>query len=263
MKELTDLLKKPVFVVAVGLLLTVAISALLVWLVVLPGLSNWQKTQLANQELEVKVAKISQNINLVKGVNTADREEFVRVMDIFFPSVADYLHFATLNEQIAKTRGVAVTSFTTGSTTSGSAAAATSPSVGPAAGSTAPVAGNTPTSSTGATTTPIAANSTIFVTVGYESSYENLENLLKDLTKLDRLVGVSAIVFTKVENSSLVSANVTFNLPLAQKAISEGTSDTIQLLTEADKKTLESIKTQIQYSATPASNPIGKADPFN
>lgn len=262
MTELTSLAKKPIVVIALSLLAGFGLCALLVSLVILPGFTTWQETRSANEDLETKITKVAQNISLVKGINTQDREKFGQIMDVFYPEIADYLHFATLNEKLAKAKGVQVTSFTTGGAPSTSATAATSPSVGPAAGST-PVAGGTPNGTS--TTAPIrsAVSSDLFVTIAYKSQYEKLEGLLADLVKLDRLVGVSAIVFTKLENTNEVTANVTFNLPLSQKSTAASTSENIKLLTETDRQTLEALGQRIEYSAAPANNPIGKTDPFN
>ena len=113
MNELTTLLKKPVFIIVVSFFVSAAISALLAVTLALPGFNGWQKAQASNEELTATVVKVSQNIDLVKGVNTSERESFIKVMGIFYPEVADYLHFATLNEKLAAARGVQVTSFIT------------------------------------------------------------------------------------------------------------------------------------------------------
>jgi hypothetical protein len=267
MKELKSLINNPLLTLFLGFLITALICGALIYLLVLPGYSSWQETNAANEQLKSKVSKVSQNTTLVKNFDEAEKDNYAKIMNIFYPEADDYLHFATLNETLAQAKGVEVTSFTTGQGKT-SSAGASSPSIGPAAGSgaAAPVAGNTPaTGSTGkATTSPVPSKSSgLFVTVAYKGEFEQVEDLLASLVRLDRLVGVSALVLSKSEENSEITANVTFNLPLSAKTTTQSTSENIQLLSSKDKDQLSTIEQRILYTAVPSSNPIGKSNPFN
>ncbi len=256
MKELLSLIKKPIFAILFGFLFTALLCSLMVFGLIMPGFSSWQEGTKANKDLETKVSKVSQNITLAKGVNDSERKSYTEVMDIFYPVAADYLHFATLNENLAAQMGVSVTSFTNAQTSS-SAAAAKAPSIGPAAGS------SSSSSSSAASVAPAATLSSIYVSVAYKGQFESVESFIRNLTKLDRLIGLSTMVFTKVENTNEITANATFTLPLSAKSTAASTSEDIQLLSLEDKKILEEIKSKIEFFANPADTPIGKTDPFN
>src|SRR3989304_9002864 len=262
MKKLTEILKKPLALIIGGLAVTIVISLLVATLFILPQVSDWNKAQETVVTTQSKVDSLTKNINLVRQSSGTDLEGFSELLSLFYPEEGDHLHFATLNESLAANFGVEVTSVAI-SAAKPLIAAASTPSVGPAAGAgVASLASSSTSSKSSPQPTTKASSSEIYLQISYRGTYSAIEAVLSKLESLDRAAGVSKVTANQVASTGEVTVNVVYVLPLSSKGLNTASAESVASLSKADKDLLENIEKKIEFSANPSNFPLGKADPF-
>ena len=180
MKEILNVFKKPAVVIVLGLVVTLAVVGSIGYFLVLPQFSSLGDNQKKTAELTAKLADLTKNINTIKSIDQGETASYSKTLNSFFPENTDYLHFATLNDNLAADTGLKITNFTMSSATKISVPAAT------ASGSTGgtPVAAKQPVASSPTASPTVGAGYS--VVVAYSGSFDKIESLLKNLRKLDR-----------------------------------------------------------------------------
>ena len=255
MKDLISLFKKPFVALVVGLLLTATIAGGIGYFFVLPQLNLLSENQKKTAALTDQLDTLTKNINTIQSLDQEEIAGFTKTLDNFYPEVIDSLHFATLNDSLAFTVGLKVTSFTI---------SALPKTLTPAASAGGSIGTSTPKTTT---TTPIPNDATAKTTpppgysvvVSYSGSYEKMASLFSNLHSLDRLVGVNHVTFNQVSTGLTVS--VTYFLPVSV-AKSSATSTNLVLLNAGDRSLLNTLAKSVVFTASPAHMPLGKTNPF-
>lgn len=254
MSEIINIFKKPLVVIILGLLVTVAAVGSTGYFFVLPQFNSLGDNQNKTADLTAKLADLTKNINTIKSIEQGEISKYSKTLDSLFPVNSDYLHFATLNDNLASIAGLKVTSFTVSSAPKTSVPAATaSGSNGGTSAAVKQQAATSPTTST-------AVGSGYNVVVAYTGSFDKIESLLKNLHNLDRIVGVNHITFSAA--SSDLAVSITYFLPLSSSSLVSASSDTLVTLSTSDKSLLDKLAKNIQFTAAPADNSLGKPNPF-
>lgn len=254
MKEIAAIFKKPIVVIALGLVVTLVIAGLIGFFFVLPQFNALDENQKKTADLSVKLADLTKNINAIKNIDQEEIDGYSKTLASFFPENTDYLHFATLNDRLVSAAGLKITSFTISSATRVSLPAATASG---STGGTPATAKQPPATST---TTDSIAGSGYTVVVSYTGSFDRVENFLKNLRGLDRAVAVGQVLFNSTVAN--LSTNITFFLPLSASVSASASSDNLVTLSASDKVLLNNLAKSVEFTATPAENTLGKSNPF-
>jgi len=255
MSLLMKILKKPLFIIVTAALFTVGICSAVVVLFVLPQYSEMTQIQEKNKTTQTKIDLLTSNIKMIKSFAPDEIDRYTNIIESFYPEEASYLHFVTLNEELANSVGVGVTSLSI-SATKATGSTGKSPAVGPAAGANGGVAKSSPANKT------TTSASGFYVQIAYKGDYKNVEYLLSKLENLDRAVGVNKLTLTQLESGADVSASVVFYLPTAKKGLNTASSESVIALSEKDRKFIDDLEARIEFSANPAKNKLGKDNPF-
>lgn len=254
MNALVGILKKPFFVIALGFIVTAVIIGLLGVNFILPEFSALSINQQQTARLLAKDQKLAANIAQLKNLDKSDLTTYQKTLDSFFPENNDYLHFATLNEALAKQFGLTINSLTL--------AVASPVSATPTAGANASgsVGGGSAIAPT--TSLPSTTSSGYYVLVSYKGVWSQILNLLTSLKSLDRATVGSKALFSVPDTSGQIAVSVTYFLPLSASSTVSASSDSFVSLSEKDKTFLTTLQSEISYRAKPATDPVGKNNPF-
>ncbi len=259
MKELNDLIKKPLVVISLGFVITVLVVGLLGYSFLLPQFTTLGDNQKKTTDLDNKLSVLNKNIALIKSINKDDLVKYQKAINSLVPESNDYLHFANLNDQLAANVGLAVDSFTISiATTPNTASPPPSPvSTGSAPGSTAT---KTQTEDPAAPVAAVSASLGYNVVVGYSGNFTAVDALLKNLKNLDRAVGVSKIIFST--SGSELSTSLTYFLPISVSDQGSVSSDNLVSLSSSDINLLTNLTDSTEFIAKPSAKPLGKNNPF-
>ncbi len=251
MKEIINIFKKPTVILILGLLLTFAVVGSIGYFFLLPQFNSLADNQKRTADLTTKLADLTKNINTIKSIDQGEIRGYSKTLESFFPQSADYLHFATLNDNLATVAGLKVTSFTISAATKNPVPAAT------ASGSNGATATRQPATST---TSSVPVGLGYDVVVSYTGSFAKIESLLRNLHNLDRAVGINHITFSTTNSDLTVS--ITYFLPLSSTVLASSSSDTLVTLNTKDKSFLNNLVNNVQFTALPADKSVGKLNPF-
>lgn len=225
--------------------ITLLISSSVGYFLILP---TFIKNSNISQEIKTekaKAAKIDQSLLVLRSHDKGKIADLSLFLNTFIPAEIDMLHFATLNEIVAKDAGAQITTIQLSQ-------AKLKLSEKPA-----PTSSGTSTTAKPAKTTQIA---TPTITVTYKSNFESLLKLLDYWFLADQVVGVNDIIITG-QSGGVVSYTITYEFPKAT-VVTKATVDDALNLTSKQIDNLQALHQKIKYVATPSANPLGNKNPF-
>lgn len=238
-------------VIALSIVLTLLLSALLLALVAWPSFSSLGQVATEIEAEDTKLAGINASTAFLSKEDKKRLESLKAFLEQLVPEKVDLLHFATLNELVSQAAGVTVNNIqiTKGSSAATKAPVTTAPGI-KTSGAATP--------STPVQTSQVAATN---VSVTYTSGFDSLLALIQYWVLADQLVGIKDLNISGVAAGSL-NYTVNYELPTSP-AVQKATVEDKFSLTEEQKKNLEELKAKIIYTATPSANSVGRSNPFN
>ncbi len=233
-------------VMAIGVVVTVILSGLIVFFLILPILDGNDKINQAVLTANGDLQKVTTDLAALKTQDLEKLAEIKLLVDSLLPGQLDILNFITLNDVVAQASNVSVTGVQV-------VKAVVKPPVAPAASSKTPTPVPTPTTQT----SQVAPTS---YKVSYESSFDSLLALIANWKLANRLVGIVDITVTASSGADRASYTISYNLPTYTAG--EETKTTSFMLTAAEKALITKLQKDIIYTATPSAQPVGKANPF-
>ena len=220
----------------IGLVIfTIVVSLSIGYFLILPVFT--QLTEI-NQSISIEKTNADKIGQSIANLKSQDKSTIAEIADTFqglVPFQIDMLHFASLNETIAKSVGVEV--------------------VGIQISKAVPLK----SSKVKAVATPSQV-SALTIAGTYKSNFDSLLNLIRAWEKADQEVGIKTIQISG-DASGIISYTVTYDLPTSKTSPIATIDDQLTL----SKKQLDemlSIKSKIIYTATPSAKPLGTSNPF-
>lgn len=206
------------------------------YFLILPSLTNLNKT---SQEVSTEKAR-ADRINLsVAGLRSQDKKTlatYSAMLKSLIPEQIDMLHFASLNESIAKSVGVSIESIQLSKAVAKNAV--------PTAGS----------ESKGVQTAPVT------ILASYKSNFDSLQKLIKAWLQADQEVGIKTVQISG-NASGVISYTVTYDLPTSS-AVSAATIDDQYSISKDEIAEIRKIQDNIIFTAAPSEKPLGRSNPF-
>ena len=233
-----------IFTIA-GILVALLISASLIYFVMVPRFHSWSSAREKIKEDEARLEVLDRNLQTLKNLDSAEISEDNEALDKLLPTESDNLRITSLVEAVAAASGMKV-----------SALQIQTPSqVGNSS-----VSGVSQTTPQSASTT--GQSSAPKMRISFSGSYQSLLGLLINLNKMDRVASVTDLNISKNQSESAITATVGIEFPLYSLP-AVASAGTFVGLTEAEKKDIDDLLSQIMVTTFPASEPLGRVDPFN
>ena len=222
-----------------------------------PRLLSFLSIRLENAVTNQQIVLLDKNIKDTAAIDKEESNKFFSLVDALVPEQEDVLRFITLTENIAKSSGVAVTTFDTSPTKVVPGTTQTAPTQPPAVGG---AEGNQPAAAgQGQPITGVPSSGNSFtVEVNVSGSFVNITRFISNYLNSDRLIGISDVAF--IATSDDLSVVLSVDLPLSPSTATVAIGDNF-ILTEAEREQLKQIEDS-QFTASPATNPLGPKDPF-
>lgn len=221
--------KLTLFIWLGGIIITVLVIFCVGYFLILPTLS---KNSDINSKLELekaKTAKIDQSLDLLKSLDKKKIASLSLFLDSFIPAEIDMLHFATLNEIVARDAGVQISTI------------------------------QLTQSKLNKTAKPTQKSSPM-VTITYKSNFESLLTLLNYWFLADQIVGVNDVVITG-QSGGIVNYTISYAFPKT-KAVDQATIEDSLNLSNKQIDKLQALQEKVKYIATPSAHPLGSKNPF-
>ncbi len=241
-KEQTSKSLLPTLILVGSVFGTLLIVGAIGYLLIMPTFTNLNKVEQEIKLQTAKLDKIDQAVNTLKAQDKDLLDGLARFYNTLVPENIDMLHFATLNEIVARESGAQITaiSLSKGLTTTAQ----------PQAGST--------TGAAASSTAPQSAPTSVKVT--YRSNFTSLLNMLKYWFLADQIVGVQGLTISG-EADGIITYTVSYDLPKGA-IVANSSIENPTVLTKKEIEEFQNLKKKIIYTATPSANPLGKDNPF-
>ncbi len=216
-------------------IMTLIVSGAIGYFLILPTFSELSKI---NQEISAEKAqadKINQSVSNLKSQDKTTLATLSATLRGLIPTQIDMLHFASLNEVIAKSVGAEISNIQLSKSIPKSAK----------------------TADTKATIQTIALS----VISTYKSNFDSLLNLIRAWMQADQEVGIKTILISG-DTSGIVTYTVTYDLPTSQNSTTVTVDDQLTL-SKKQIDELKAVKSKIIYTATPSAKPLGRDNPFS
>lgn len=263
MKDIKEILKKPVFVIGLEIVGVLVFSVLLLLGVILPKYKAWSNLSSENKEAQARLERVDKNTEALRKVDTFEAADLSQKTDQLLPEKENPLRFITLAEKVAAASGMQISAAqieipkTGQPAVSGTPAGGTKPSVSSGTGAVGGTA-----STTTPTNTVAQTKSEVVVKISFEGSFPALLILLGNFGKTDRASSITSLSLSQVkEGEGNITATVGFKLPIAPE-VQAVSMETASVLIDQEKKFLEDFIAKIQFTAEPTKNPTGREDPF-
>lgn len=214
-------------------IMTLIVSGAIGYFLILPAFSKLSKV---NQEISVEKAqadKINQSVSNLKSQDKTTLATLSATLRGLIPTEIDMLHFASLNEVIAKSVGAEISNIQLSKSIPKSAKTADTKAV---------------------QTIALSVIST------YKSNFDSLLNLIRAWMQADQEVGIKTILISG-DTSGIVTYTVTYDLPTSPISTIVTVDDQLSL-SKKQIDELKAVKSKIIYTATPSAKPLGKDNPF-
>jgi len=259
MKSIQKILKKNsvfvIFFVIVGLILSLTIS----YFLMAPRFFSYLKIQLENKNSREELAVLEKNIRDTMAIDTQESSKFFSLVEALIPEEEDTLRVITLTERIAKSSGVVLKQFDTNSMVVVPGTQAAPSPTPPTEGENAGV-GQQSQSGTNQTqtTTPATSLNSYKIKVTVEGSFSNVTRFISNYLKTDRLLGMSEVSINSLDQR--LSVVLTIELPLSPSISTVSIGDNL-VLSDLEREQLKELENK-EFTASPANNPLGPANPF-
>jgi Tfp pilus assembly protein PilO len=230
--------KKTIIFIAVEILISLAVSAAMIYFVVIPKFNSWSGARTKVKDLESRSDNLDRNINLLKNIDTSEIQQADSLLGKLLPSDTDGLRTVSLIEAVAANSNMKV--------------------------SAAQLQGSTNTSGTGQVSVQsqnAGKQGASVIKVSFTGSYQSLLNLLLNLNKIDRAVSIDEISTTN-DSQSGTTSTISLELPI-YSVPPVASADTFVDLTAGEKSSINELLDQVTITINPANAPLGKIDPFN
>lgn len=235
-KDSTETKSLKPLLINVGIaIFTLIVAGAIGYFLILPTLTQLTTINQSMENEKRQADKIGQSISNLKNQDKVTLATLSATFKSLVPPQIDMLHFASLNESIAKSVGVDISSITI------------SKAVSPKSSKTA----------VAVTPTKTAA---LNIVSSYKSNFDSMLNLIRAWMFADQEVGIKTIVISG-DALGIVSYTVTFDFPTSQPASAATIEDQLTL-SKKDLEELKAVENKIVYTATPSAKPLGRDNPF-
>src|SRR3990172_12000098 len=215
---------KPLLINIGLIVLTLLVSGLIGYFLILPTYSQLASINQNIAAEKSNASRIDQSITFLKNQDKSTIADIARTFQGLVPEQIDMLHFASLNETIARSVGVEVLSIQ--------------------------ISKAIPPKGTQTKTAPAPSQvSALTISGTYKSSFDSLLRLIQAWRLADQEVGVKSILISGVA-SGIISYTVTYDMPTS-KPNPAATIDDQLSLSKKQLEELQAIKNKIIYTATP------------
>jgi hypothetical protein len=209
-----------------------------------------------NSSLNEDVRELEEGIETVKALDEGELGRISSIMENFVPKTDDTLRFLALNEAIASSAGVGISSVSLENEKESQ--------IGKDALDSQADPDSIQSQDTAQTQdiqlpTQQSSEGSFIVNVAVKGFYSSLLRFVLNYQVTDRLVGLKEVTIAGQE--SILTATLTVELPLGASA--EASSDDDLALTQKEKDLLKSIEDNTLFTTSPAKDPLGRPDPFN
>lgn len=259
MKSAKTIINKPVVFIVASVIAGLLITLIIVFLLIIPKFAAYMSYKSQNSDLNANVEKLDESIKVLSSLNEEEISRLSLVMSSFLPKTDDTLNFLTLNEVLASSAGVGISSVSLG------AEKASKVGVGKETtqATTAPSQDQNSAQTTQAAQIPIQQNQgsegSFIVRVAAKGFFSNLIRFVLNYQMTNRLVGLNEVTIAGKEN--VLTVTLTAELPLGASSVKASSEDNL-VLTQEEKDTIKFIEDGFIFSASPSKDPLGRPNPF-
>ncbi len=238
MKSAFKFFDKPLVLIVIAVIAGLLVTLLIVFLLIMPKFASYMSYKSQNSNLSSDIGKLESSIKTVKSLDEEELNSIYSILNNFAPKTDDTLRFLALNEVLASSAGVGISSVTVSTDKDSQTKSQKN-------------------AQSATQTTQSLANSYV-VKVAAKGFFSNFLRFISNYQLTDRLVGLSEVTIAGGE--SVLTATLTVELPLGASAVASSEDDLV--LTQKEKDILKSIEDNILFSVSPAKDPLGRPDPF-
>ena len=234
MKSAKTIINKPVVFIVISIVIGIVVTLIIIFLLIVPKFAAYMSYKSQNSELNATIEKLDKSIKMVSSLDEGEIERLSLVMGNFLPKTNDTLRFLALNETLASSAGVGISS------------------VSLEAGKGSQDGENKGQSQ--------GSKNSFIVNVAAKGFFSNILLFVSNYQLTDRLVGLSEVTIAGEEG--ILTATLTVELPLGVSSVKASSEDNL-VLTKEEKDILKSIEDNTIFSVSPSKDPLGRPDPFN